>query len=528
MPLQSRGKAAGTLVDVRALLGDAIEAPGRRPRDRRRDARRRRRERRAAWPSATRRSPQAARAGGLTAAAQSGHRRGQPGTARALLVLPPSRPDLLAGGRRHLLRADRRPPQARPRGRATASRSRPRTSPARCSRSTPGSASSGARAASGACRSPSSTRVRARITDRRVQLARGELITAVELPAPPDASAYERAGERAAWSFALAGVAAARFGAVAAAGRDRPHERAAPARPGRSAGRPARARADGLEARARRRAVRARACPRQPAIIAAVAAYDVAVIGAGTTGASIAYFLTQRGLRPVVFEKTRAAGGPSGASAGMCRRTTPTRPSSTWRSSGCEFLADMKARTGFQSGYAMSGYLVVGPAEREAAIRGVYETMRGARGRGRVVRRRPHPRARAAPGHARSHHRLLRADGRPCPAAVRRRRLRARRRARRRDAPPRHARDGACVPTAAAGRSGSATARARARRSSSSRAGRGPTSSRAVSAASFRSRCRAARPGASGRVTPSAHRVRSSPITRRSSGSSPRGTTGTT
>jgi xanthine dehydrogenase YagS FAD-binding subunit len=45
-----------------------------------------------------------------------------------------------------------------------------------------------------------------------VQLARGELITAVELPPPPDASAYERAGERAAWSFALTGIAAARFG----------------------------------------------------------------------------------------------------------------------------------------------------------------------------------------------------------------------------------------------------------------------------------------------------------------------------
>jgi xanthine dehydrogenase YagS FAD-binding subunit len=45
-----------------------------------------------------------------------------------------------------------------------------------------------------------------------LQLARGELITAVELPAAPDASAYERAGERAAWSFALTGIAAARFG----------------------------------------------------------------------------------------------------------------------------------------------------------------------------------------------------------------------------------------------------------------------------------------------------------------------------
>jgi xanthine dehydrogenase YagS FAD-binding subunit len=43
-------------------------------------------------------------------------------------------------------------------------------------------------------------------------LEEGELVTAVTVPRPPDASAYVRAGERAAWSFALCGVAAARFG----------------------------------------------------------------------------------------------------------------------------------------------------------------------------------------------------------------------------------------------------------------------------------------------------------------------------
>ena len=50
--------------------------------------------------------------------------------------------------------------------------------------------------------------------DRRVtvDVEQGEFLTAVTLPAPPDASAYARAGERAAWSFALTGVAAARFG----------------------------------------------------------------------------------------------------------------------------------------------------------------------------------------------------------------------------------------------------------------------------------------------------------------------------
>jgi xanthine dehydrogenase YagS FAD-binding subunit len=45
-----------------------------------------------------------------------------------------------------------------------------------------------------------------------VALERGELIVAVTVPGPPDASRYERAGERAAWSFALCGVAAARYG----------------------------------------------------------------------------------------------------------------------------------------------------------------------------------------------------------------------------------------------------------------------------------------------------------------------------
>ncbi len=40
----------------------------------------------------------------------------------------------------------------------------------------------------------------------------GELVVAIDLPAPPDASAYQRLGERAAFSFPLVSVAAARRG----------------------------------------------------------------------------------------------------------------------------------------------------------------------------------------------------------------------------------------------------------------------------------------------------------------------------
>ncbi len=54
---------------------------------------------------------------------------------------------------------------------------------------------------------------RASAEDRStVALRQGELITAVTVPKAPAASAYVRAGERAAWSFALCAVAAARFG----------------------------------------------------------------------------------------------------------------------------------------------------------------------------------------------------------------------------------------------------------------------------------------------------------------------------
>ena len=46
-----------------------------------------------------------------------------------------------------------------------------------------------------------------------VTLAADEIVTAVRLPSPPDASAYLRAGERRAFSFPLVSVAAARRGA---------------------------------------------------------------------------------------------------------------------------------------------------------------------------------------------------------------------------------------------------------------------------------------------------------------------------
>src|SRR5436305_2432707 len=51
----------------------------------------------------------------------------------------------------------------------------------------------------------------------------------------------------------------------------------------------------------------------------AVEAFDVGIVGAGVHGASVAFHLASRGVRPVIFERTRPAGGPTGRSSAVCR-----------------------------------------------------------------------------------------------------------------------------------------------------------------------------------------------------------------
>jgi sarcosine oxidase, subunit beta len=47
--------------------------------------------------------------------------------------------------------------------------------------------------------------------------------------------------------------------------------------------------------------------------------HEVAIIGAGIHGASVAFQLASRGIRPTVFEQWAPAGGPTGRSSAICR-----------------------------------------------------------------------------------------------------------------------------------------------------------------------------------------------------------------
>jgi sarcosine oxidase subunit beta len=46
---------------------------------------------------------------------------------------------------------------------------------------------------------------------------------------------------------------------------------------------------------------------------------DVIIIGAGVQGASLAFRLADRGLRPLVLERAALAGGATGRSSGLIR-----------------------------------------------------------------------------------------------------------------------------------------------------------------------------------------------------------------
>ena len=100
------------------------------------------------------------------------------------------------------------------------------------------------------------------------------------------------------------------------------------------------------------------------------------MIGAGVMGTSVAYHLALRGARVLLIDKLGAAGGPSGASAGMLRAHYEDPAIVAVARYGCEFLADMLARTGSDPGFVNCGYLAVGEADREPRIRRAIEVMR--------------------------------------------------------------------------------------------------------------------------------------------------------
>jgi sarcosine oxidase, subunit beta len=102
-----------------------------------------------------------------------------------------------------------------------------------------------------------------------------------------------------------------------------------------------------------------------------MAAYDVAVIGAGVHGASAAFHLADRGVRTVVVEKTSPAGGPTGRSSAICRAYYTNAFLAAVAHDSIAMFRDFERHTGRDSGFRETGLLVLHPPEDEATVREV-------------------------------------------------------------------------------------------------------------------------------------------------------------
>jgi sarcosine oxidase subunit beta len=94
---------------------------------------------------------------------------------------------------------------------------------------------------------------------------------------------------------------------------------------------------------------------------------DVIIIGAGIHGASLAFHLAERGVRPVVLEKATVASGATGRSSGMVRMHYDVEADArlAWRS--LAYFSDWEQRVGGDCGFNNVGFLqMVAPGDLDA------------------------------------------------------------------------------------------------------------------------------------------------------------------
>jgi len=99
--------------------------------------------------------------------------------------------------------------------------------------------------------------------------------------------------------------------------------------------------------------------------------YDVIVIGAGVMGASLAFHLTERGLKPAILERRVSASGATGHSSGLVRMHYDLAAESelTFKSYQLYF-SQWKERVGGDCGFQQTGFLQIAKREHEDKLRG--------------------------------------------------------------------------------------------------------------------------------------------------------------
>lgn len=94
--------------------------------------------------------------------------------------------------------------------------------------------------------------------------------------------------------------------------------------------------------------------------------FDAIVIGAGVIGASVAYHLSQRGLKVLILERQSVAAGATGASSGLVRMHYDVEVDSALAWQSFQFFRNWRERIGGECGFKRTGFLqIVAPEKNE-------------------------------------------------------------------------------------------------------------------------------------------------------------------
>jgi sarcosine oxidase subunit beta len=86
---------------------------------------------------------------------------------------------------------------------------------------------------------------------------------------------------------------------------------------------------------------------------------DAIIIGAGIHGASLAFHLTQRGLRPIILERRFVASGATGRSSGLVRMHYDLEPEAALAWASYRVFRDWSEIVGGECGFTRTGFLQI-------------------------------------------------------------------------------------------------------------------------------------------------------------------------
>jgi glycine/D-amino acid oxidase-like deaminating enzyme len=96
---------------------------------------------------------------------------------------------------------------------------------------------------------------------------------------------------------------------------------------------------------------------------------DAIVIGAGVHGASLAFHLAERGLRPVVLEATTIAAGATGRSSGLVRMHYDVESDARLALQSYGYFRSWAERVGGDAGFVRTGFVQLVPEVEQEALR---------------------------------------------------------------------------------------------------------------------------------------------------------------